>query len=147
MISIAKFQISLKALLLITAVLAAMCAWYLHDPFERSVEAVLSHGGAVSYSDKAIYVSFGPFMPSGAAESWTNRKPSNFVVADLHEIYDDLKVLATSRRTFRIEFSDASQASEVKKYFDSAMIKGRTVNLVERRPGWLALIVLRKDKP
>ncbi len=38
MISIAKFQISLKALLLITAVLAPMCAWYFHDPVERSVE-------------------------------------------------------------------------------------------------------------
>ncbi|MEW4453938.1 hypothetical protein AB1L30_14785 [Bremerella sp. JC817] len=143
---IAKYQTSLKALLLITTVLATVCAWYRHDPFERSVEAVLSHGGGVSYSDQTIYVSFGPCMPSGAAESWINRNPGDVAVGDLHEIHDELKILATSCKTFKIEFSDVAQANGVKQYLDCTLTQERTVNLVERQPGWQILVV-RKDEP
>lgn len=144
---IGRKQLSLKYLLAIVAVLAVICAWWFNNSFERSVDAVVRHGGAVSYNDQTVYVSFAPWMPSGASESWTHRKPLDVTADNLREIYKDLRILAISRQSLRIEFSDESLANEVREYFDSLSPGAGNTSLQVRRPGWLILLVQQENEP
>lgn len=128
-------------LFLAIGVIAACLGWWTYDSFERSVNAVLRQGGAVSYNDRVVYVSFTPCLPSGAAESWMHRYGDGKATGDVTLVFDDLKRLADQRRFLKIEFSNEAEADSCRRYFEGVPADKYQVRFSKRGPGWWVLAV------
>lgn len=136
-----RLQFSLVYLLVAVGLIAACLGWWTYDSFERSVNAVLRQGGAVSYNDRVVYVSFAPWMPSGAAESWTRRHGDGDATGDLTLVFDDLKTLADQRQFLKMEFSSEAEADSCRRYFEGLPTDKYQVRFSKRGPSWWVLAV------
>jgi len=128
-------QISLKYLLLLIAIISGVLAWWRYDPFQASIQAVLSKGGSVSYDSRDVGISFAWWMPTMFETPFvTTHMSTEEPAEDLSEIYDEVRYLATQRAVMRIEFSRGDQAKAMAEHFEKFPIESRSVELKSRSP-------------
>lgn len=113
---------------------------------QASIQAIVRHGGAVSYDLHMVAISFAPWMPTMFETPYVkSHLPTEEAPDDLSVIYDDVRYLAYQRPFLRVEFASEQQAQAMHDYFKRHPVNRYRVELKIKSPN-SSMVVFRRSK-